>query len=75
MKPIVVFDSKGESFLEIKKRMCILQKKYGLDLNQLQEKVASNQELDTDEVIDNLMLWRALNLSCEEKNTMVSIQM
>jgi hypothetical protein len=67
MGQVVVFDSEKESILDIKKKIYELEKKYNSNLDQLQEKIANNQELETDEVIDDLMLWRALNLVYEEK--------
>ena len=67
MKDIVIFNSEEESLAKIKSLIQDLQKKYGYSRCELSKKVKSNQELETDEVIDDLMLWRALELSKDQK--------
>lgn len=73
MKKEVIFDSQKFSLEDIERMLAELRRKHRLSFEKLREKVRFNQKLETDETIDDIMLWRALEIAKREEHKFASL--
>jgi hypothetical protein len=62
-KTVILLDSEKLSIKEIDTRLRVFHHKYHADREDVRKKIMEHVELETDEILDDLMIWKALELA------------